>query len=335
MKKNELCHLLGIEYPVIMGGLARISNAELVSAACNAGCLGVLSPVPPRQSKENPAEYLQKQIRKAKSLTNNPFGVNFPLAYEKMDLRPWVETAQKEEVKVATTSGGDPGRIAPLLKSLGMKVLHVVSTVKQGQKAEVQGCDAVITQGFEAGGIGSRQELTTMVLVPQLVDALKIPVVAGGGIADGRGFAAALALGAQGVQMGTRFLATKECCIDDRYKQALVKAQDTDTMMIRRETVPSRVMINACVKKIIEMEKMGVGDKNIEDFINDSWSPELDIAQRFVGFGQVAGLIHDIPGIKEMIERIIEDAERIMRGLHLSRQEKRRKFKHNPVFSKK
>lgn len=315
MKRTRLCDLLGIEHPIIMGAMARITEAGIVSAVSDAGGLGVLSPAPPRDSDEEPAAYLRKEIRKVKSLTDRPFAVNFPMPHPDVDVLPWIDAALEEGFPIATTSGGNPARLAAVLQGRGVKVLHVVGTVRQAQKAEASGCDAVITQGFEAGGIGSRQELTTLVLVPQIVDAVKIPVVAGGGIADARGYVAAIALGAEGVQMGTRFLATEECIIDHAYKQAVLNAGDTDTVMVRRETIPSRAMRNEAINRIIEMEKAGADPAEIDAFINARWAPEGDINQRFIGFGEAAGLIHEIVPVKELIQTIVKEADRILDGM--------------------
>jgi len=310
--KTRITDLLGIEYPIIKGPMARISVAGLVSAVSNAGGLGVLSPAPPRDRAEEPETYIRDQIRQIKSLTDKPFAVNFPMPHPGLDIRPWVDAALAEGFPIATTSGGDPARVVPILKSAGVKTLHVVGSVRQAQKAEAQGCDAVITQGFEAGGIGSRYELTTFVLVPQVADAVEIPVVAGGGVADARGFVAALVLGAEGVQIGTRFLATKECIIDEEYKQALVNANDTSTVMIRRETIPSRVMRNETVDEIIEMDKSGAGEDEIMAFIDSRWSPELDLNRRFIGFGEDAGLIHEVLTVRELIDGLMKEAGSIL-----------------------
>jgi NAD(P)H-dependent flavin oxidoreductase YrpB (nitropropane dioxygenase family) len=310
--KTRVTELLGIEYPIIKGPMARISVAGLVAAVSNAGGLGVLSPAPPRDSAEEPLTYIQDQIRRIKSLTDKPFAVNFPMPHPGIDIRPWVDAALTEGFPIATTSGGDPARVVPVLKSAGVKSLHVVGSVRQAQKAEEQGCDAVITQGFEAGGIGSRYELTTFVLVPQVADAVGIPVVAGGGIADARGFVAALVLGAEGVQIGTRFLATKECIIDEQYKQALIDAKDTSTVMIRRDTIPSRAMRNEAIEEIIEMDRTGTSEDEIMAFIDSRWSPDINLNRRFIGFGEDAGLIREVLTVREVIEGIMKEADAVL-----------------------
>ncbi len=219
--------------------MTHISEAGLASAISNAGGLGVFTPFPSRQAETPSFDYLKSEIKSIKSLTDRPFAINFPMPRMGKNILPMVEAAIKEEFSMATTSGGEPALVVPMLKSAGVKVPHVVSTIRQARLAEEQGCDAV-----------------------------KIPIIAGGGIADARGFVAALALGAEGVHMGTRFLATKECVIDEHYKQALIKVKDIDTLMLHRESVPTRYYRNQTTEKVLEMERAGTSKQEVNAFLS-------------------------------------------------------------------
>jgi 2-nitropropane dioxygenase. len=230
---TKLCDILGIEYPIIQGGMAWVATAELAAAVSNAGGLGIIG------AGNATGEFVREQIKKARALTDKPFGVNVML------MSPFAEDVMKvvyeEKVPVITTGAGNPGKYIDKLKGAGIKVLPVVPSVALAKRMEKEGVDAVIAEGTESGGhIG---ELTTMVLVPQVVDAVKIPVIAAGGIADGRGLVASLVLGACGVQMGTRFVASVECTVNENYKRAIVKAKDRDTIVTGRPTGhPVRVL---------------------------------------------------------------------------------------------
>ncbi|TET40182.1 MAG: enoyl-[acyl-carrier-protein] reductase FabK, partial [Dehalococcoidia bacterium] len=255
MKRTRICDLLGIQYPIIQGGMTWIANAELAAAVSNAGALGLVSPNAGMKLEGNVVEHLKGQIRKAKSLTDKPFGVN--LAVRIPEMKELIDVIIEEGIKVVTTSAGDPALYTPFLKERGGKVLHVVSSVSHAKGAERSGVDAVIAEGYEAGGHNGFDELPTMVLVPQVVDAVDIPVVAAGGIADARGFAAALALGAEGVQMGTRFVATHECVAHPNFKEGIVKATDTGTVITGRKLGPARVLKGEFTSKLLELEARG------------------------------------------------------------------------------
>lgn len=249
MKRTRICDLLGIEYPIIQGGMTWIANAELAAAVSNAGALGIVSPNAGMKLEGNVVEHLRSQIRKAQSLTDRPFGVNLPLQIP--EIKELIDVLMAEGVKVVTTSAGSPALYTGVLKEGGVKVLQVVASVRHALSAERHGVDAVVAEGYEAGGHNGFDELPTMVLVPQVVDAVSIPVVAAGGIADARGFVAALALGAEGVQMGTCFVTTKECVAHQNFKDGIVNASDTGTVITGRKLGPARILKNEFASKIL------------------------------------------------------------------------------------
>jgi len=275
MRENPVCHLFGIRYPIVQGGMLGISCPELAAAISNAGGLGMLSGV-------KPVNELRAEIRQTRELTNKPFGVNLPLHDVKERALEIVEAIVKERVKVVATSAGSPQICTKPLKNAGIVVMHVVSTVDHALAAEAAGVDVVVASGVEAGGFVGRYEITTLVLVPQVVDAVKIPVIAAGGIGDARGFVAALALGAQGIQMGTRFIATKDCPVADDYKQAIVRARDNSTEIVGRGGAPARC------------------------FRTESLTVESSNSQTPYSAGQVAGLIRDIPTVAELINSLVK-----------------------------
>lgn len=301
----NICELLGIEYPIIQGAMAWIADASLASAVSNAGGLGIIA------SGNAEAEWVRSEIRKTKELTQKPFGVNVML------LNPHAENIIdvicEEGVAVVTTGAGNPGKYIPKLKEQGIKVIPVVASVALAIRVERVGADAVIAEGQEGGGhIG---EATTMALVPQVVDAVKIPVIAAGGIADGRGIAAAYMLGARGVQVGTRFLVAKECTISQNYKDMILKAKDTDTVATGRSTGhPVRVLKNKLAREILSMEKQNVDPAEIEKFGTGTLRAAVkdgDVVNGSVMSGQIAGLVNKEQTAKEMIEEMFEEAEAV------------------------
>ncbi len=309
MLKTKICDLLNIEYPIIQGGMAWVSTAELAVAVSNAGGLGIIA------AGNAPAEFIRNEIRKAKEITQKPFGVNL------MFLSPFIDevvkTVLEERVPVITTGAGNPGKYISSFKERGMKIIPVIPSVSLARRLERQGVDALIAEGTESGGhIG---ELTTMVLVPQVVDAVDIPVIAAGGIADGRGLVAALALGAEGVQIGTRFVCASECTVHSAWKEAFLKAKDRNTVVTGRPTGhPVRVLKNKLSKEferledarapIEEYEKLGEGRLK-EAAING------DIDFGSVMAGQIVGMVNEILPAREIIERIMTDAEKVMNRL--------------------
>ena len=252
---TRICKLLGIEYPIFQGGMAWVATAELAAAVSNGGGIGFIA------AGNAPADVVREQIHKAKSLTDKPFGVNV------MMMSPFVEEVMQviieEKPAAVATGAGNPGKYIPALKEAGIKVMPVVASVAMAKKMEKDGADAVIAEGTEAGGhIG---ELTTMVLVPQVADAVEIPVVAAGGIADSRGAVAAFALGADGIQVGTRFICSCECIAHENYKQAVVKAKDRDAVVTGRSTgAPVRALKNKLTREYDRLEKSGASFEEIE-----------------------------------------------------------------------
>lgn len=309
MIKTRLCELLNIEFPIFQGGMAWIADADLASAVSNAGGLGIIA------AGNAPAEIVRSEIRKAKSLTDKPFGVNIML------LSPYAEEIAKvvceEKVAVVTTGAGNPGKYMDMWKESGIKVIPVVPSVALAKRMERSGADAVIAEGHESGGhIG---ELTTMALVPQVVDAVSIPVVAAGGIADGRGLLAALSLGAVGVQMGTRFLVAKECNVHQNYKNKVLSAKDIDSVITGLSTGhPVRSIRNKFTRELLNIEKQGLDPDIFEQKAAGSLkraAVDGDIDFGSIMAGQISGLVKKEQTCKEIIEEIIEEAINVYKGL--------------------
>lgn len=306
MLRTRLCDVLNIDYPIIQGGMAWVATAELAAAVSNAGGLGIIG------AGNAPGEFVKEQVKKARSLTKRPFGVNVML------LSPFAEDVMQvvyeEKVPVITTGAGNPGKYVDKLKDAGIKVLPVVPSVALAKRMERDGVDAVIAEGTESGGhVG---ELTTMTLVPQVVDAVDIPVVAAGGIADGRGIVAALALGADGIQMGTRFVASKECTVNQKYKDAIVKAKDRDAVVTGRSTGhPVRVLKNELTREYEKLEKQHVETEILEKLGTGKLKAAAidgDVKQGSVMSGQIAGMIHDIKPCKQIIDDIMNETDGLL-----------------------
>ncbi len=301
----NISELLNIKYPIIQGAMAWIADCRLAAAVSNGGGLGIIA------GGGADGQWLREQIREARTLTDKPFGVNIML------LSPFVEeqisVACEEGVRVVTTGAGNPGKYIPRLKEHGIIVIPVVPSVAFAQRVERAGADAVIAEGQEAGGhIG---ELTTMALVPQIVDAVSIPVIAAGGIADGRGICAAYMLGAKGVQVGTRFVVARECRASQNYKNAIIKAKDTDTVATGRSTGhPVRVLKNRLSREVLALEKKGGDEKEIERLCTGSLRNaviEGDTEWGSVMSGQIAGLVDKEQPAAEIIREMFEEAEKI------------------------
>ncbi len=309
MIKSPVCDKLGIKYPIFQGGMAWASNYELASSVSNAGGLGIIG------AGQMPPELLVQEIKKAKDNTDKPFGVNLILYLTYID--ELVDAVIQEGVPVVTTGAGNAGPYIKKFHDAGIKVIPVIPSSALAKRVEKAGADAVIAEGTESGGhIG---ELTTMTIVPQVVDAVSIPVIAAGGIADYRGFAAALCLGAGGIQMGTRFLATKECHIHQNWKDSVVKASDRDTVVTGRPTGhPVRVLKNRLAKMFLELEekcapaseyeKLGTGKLKAA-------SVDGDVEMGSLMSGQIAGLIKEEKTVKEVIEEIVSQAEDFMKNM--------------------
>ena len=318
MKHTRLCDLLGIDYPIIQGGMVWIASAELAAAVSNAGGLGLISPNAGMSRNGDQVENLKKQIEIAKGLTSKPFGVNLPIL-NNPQIEALVDAVIKAGVKVVVTAAGNPALYTSRFKEAGIKVLHLVAAVRHAQSAEKRGVDAVIAEGYEAGGHNGLDELTTLTLVPQVVDAVAIPVVAAGGIADARGVVAALALGAEGVQMGTRFVATRECGAHQNFKDAIVKASDTDTAITGRKLGPTRILKNEIAAKLLDMEATGASAEELLAFIGSSRSRtgqfEGDLANGEAYCGSIAGMIKEIKSVAEIIRNIVDDYDAVLARL--------------------
>lgn len=317
MNRTRLCDLLGTEYPIIQGGMTWVANAELAAAVSNAGALGIISPNAGMKLEDDVVEHLRGQIRKAKALTDKPFGVN--LAVQIPEMKELINVLIEEGIKVVTTSAGNPALYTGLFKEAGIKVLHVVASVRHAKGAERSGVDAVIAEGYEAGGHNGFDELPTMVLVPQVVDAVAIPVVAAGGIGDARGFVAALALGAEGVQMGTRFVATHECVAHQNFKDGIVKATDTGTVITGRKLGPSRVLKGEFGTKLLEVEARGATPEELLVFIGiaRSRTGELDgdMVDGEAYCGAIAGMLKEIVSAGDVVRSIVEGYSEVVAKL--------------------
>ncbi|MGI6119584.1 MAG: enoyl-[acyl-carrier-protein] reductase FabK [Desulfosporosinus sp.] len=304
MIKTKIVELIGIEYPIFQGGMAWVSTGELVAAVSQSGGLGIIG------SGQASADWLRKEIRKVKAVTQKPYGVNIML------MSPFVNEVMQvileERVPVITTGAGNPGKYVPMLKEVGTKVIPVVASVALAKRLEKAGVDALIAEGMESGGhIG---EIGTFPLVSQVVDAVKIPVIAAGGVVDGRGLVAALALGAEGVQLGTRFMCAEECTIPTLIKERIIKAKDRATVVTGRSTGhPVRCLDNRFTRQIAqyerdgmppeEIEKLGVGKSRLA-FV------EGDIENGSVMAGQIAGAVKRIEPAAQIIQDIMQSAER-------------------------
>lgn len=304
--KTRITELLGIEYPIIQGGMAWVAEYHLAAAVSNAGGLGLIG------AASAPPEVVREQIRKTKELTHKPFGVNVMLMNPNAD-----EVAQivvEEGVKVVTTGAGNPAKYMALWKSAGVKVIPVVASVAMAKLMQRGGADAVVAEGMESGGhIGSA---TTMTLVPQVVDAVDIPVIAAGGIADGRGFAAAFMLGAEAVQLGTRFCVASEAITHDNYKERIIKAKDIDSEVTgMSHGHPIRCIRNSMTKEYLRLEKEGAGFEELEYLTLGSLRKaviEGDVVNGTVMAGQIAGMIHKKQSCAEIIQEIMSEGSKLL-----------------------
>ncbi|MGN0027644.1 MAG: enoyl-[acyl-carrier-protein] reductase FabK [Clostridium sp.] len=302
---NNICSLLNIKYPIFQGGMAWVSDSSLAAAVSNAGGLGIIA------GGNAPASFVREEIIKAKELTDKPFGVNIMLLSENAD--ELSDIVIEEGVKVVTTGAGNPGKYIEKWKKAGIRVIPVVASVALAKRMERAGADAIIAEGCEAGGhIG---KLTTMVLLPQVVDSVNIPVIAAGGIGDGRGVAAAFILGAKGVQLGTRFLVANECTIHDNYKEAVINAKDIDTVVTGRPTGhPVQVIKNKLAREYINLEKKNVSLVEIEELGRGALKKAVkdgDMENGSIMAGQISGLIRKKQSARDIIEEIFFEYEKI------------------------
>lgn len=308
---SRVCSLLGIKYPIIQGGMAWIATSELAAAVSNAGGLGIIA------AGNAPAEIVEQEIIKIKELTDKPYGVNVMLMSPFVD--DVMEVIYKYRVPIITTGAGNPGKYMEKLKGMGTKIIPVVPSIALAKRMEKNGADAVIVEGTEAGGhVG---EITTMVLVPQIADAVNIPVIAAGGIVDGRGIAASFALGAEAVQVGTRFICSDECIAHENYKNAILKAKDRDAVVTGRSTGhPVRVIKNKLVKEMAQLEKENADVEKIEELGVGALRKaaiEGDAQNGSVMSGQVAAMVKEIKPCKDIIEEMMSQAEKVIKSLSI------------------
>ena len=299
MKHNQVCKLLGIRYPILQGGMLWLAGAELAVSVSNAGGLGILSPYAGMDEDADPRENLHLQIRQTGKLTDKPFGINIPLDLPTSGLL--IDTALRENVKIVVTAAGSPRLFTEVLHSAGILVLHVVSSVSQARSAESCHVDAIIAEGFEAAGRIGRSEMSLFSLIPQVAGAVSVPLIAAGGIVDGKGIAAAMALGADGVQLGTRFVASEECLAHPNYKRAIVEAGDSDTIVMRDGLIPVRVL------------KSGFSTGNLRQSTGRSRSRraqiEGDLAEGDAYAGSSAGLIKEILPAAVIVENLMRTSK--------------------------
>ena len=306
--QTEVTRLLGIEYPIFQGGMAWVAEYHLVAGVSEAGGLGLIG------AASAPADWVRDQVRKAKELTDKPFGVNIML------MSPYADEVAKviveEGVKVVTTGAGNPEKYMKMWKEAGVKVIPVVASVALAKRMERCGADALVAEGCEAGGhIG---ESTTMVLVPQIVDAVSIPVIAAGGIADGRGIAAAFMLGAKGVQMGTHFVVTDESQVHENYKERIIKAKDIDSRVTGRTTGhPVRALRNDMTRKYLELENAGAEFEELEKLTLGGLRKavvEGDVKNGSVMAGQIAGMVKERMSCKDLIQKLVTETDALIGG---------------------
>lgn len=303
MFQNRITQLFGIQYPIVQAGMIWASGWRLASAVSSAGALGVLG------AGSMYPEVLREHIRKCKAATDKPFGVNLPLLYP--DLDQHIRVLLEEGVKIVFTSAGNPRTWTSHLKSHGITVVHVVSSSKFARKAEEAGCDAVVAEGFEAGGHNGREETTTMVLIPAVAGAVSIPVLSAGGIATGRQMLAAMVLGAEGVQVGTRFVASEEASSHLAFKQAVVHAAEGDTQLSLKKLTPVRLLKNRFFEQVAEAEKRGATEEELKALLGRARAKkgmfEGDLDEGELEIGQVSALLDDILPAAQIVENMWEE----------------------------
>lgn len=310
MRNNKICRLLGIEYPILQGGMAWVATAELAAAVSNAGGLGIIG------AAHMPADVLRDEIRRTKAGTDKPYGVNIML--RSPFLADVMQVVIDEKVPVITTGAGNPSEYIPALQAIGAKIIPVVASVALAKRLERTGVDAIIAEGMESGGhIG---EVTTMALVPQVVDSVSIPVIAAGGIADSRGVVAAFALGAQGIQIGTRFVAATECVAHINYKEALLKAKERSTVVTGASTGhPVRVLGNQLTKEYLQLEKSGAPQEELEKLGAGRLrmaARDGDVKFGSVMVGQIAGMVGGIKTVEEIIQELVRGVPQVMADIN-------------------
>jgi nitronate monooxygenase len=315
--KTRITELFGIEHPIIQGGMHYVGFAELAAAVSNAGGLGIITAL----TQPTP-ERLANEIRRCREMTDKPFGVNltFLPALASPDYPGYVRAIVEGGVKIVETAGRNPEPVLPALHTAGVKVIHKCTSVRHSLKAQAIGCNAVSVDGFECGGHPGEDDVPNFILLPRAAEELRIPFVASGGMADGRSLVAALALGADGINMGTRFIATREAPVHDNVKQAIVAASELDTRLVMRPLRNTeRVLHNAAVDRLLEKERTLGSKLTIQDLIPEVAGvyPRImrdgDVEAGAWSCGMVTGLIHDVPTVKELIDRIMAQAESLIR----------------------
>ncbi len=312
MFKTPLCNLFGIEYPIILGGMLWVGKADLTAAVSEAGGLGIMGAGGMR------IDEIESEIAIIKEKTQKPFGVNIPLV--RPDSEEMINVSIENGAAIITTSSGSPKKFTRMIQDRGCRVIHVVANVKFAKKSAEAGVDAVAAEGYEAGGHNGHDEITTMALIPQVSSAVQIPVIAAGGISDGRGLVAALALGAQGVQMGTRFLATHESAAHDKYKDAVIRMADDETSITGRTTIgPTRAIKNKLTAMIVDAEKGGATPEELFELIGEGRSIkaciEGDCEEGSMYCGQIGGHIKNLKSAKQVVEDVITEAKLVITSL--------------------
>ena len=300
---NRITDLFNIKYPIIQGGMIWCSGWELASAVSNAGGLGLIG------SGSMYPDVLREHIQKCKKATEKPFGVNVPLLYPQTD--DHIKIILEEGVKIVFTSAGNPKKYTNYLKENGVTVVHVIANVKFAKKCEEAGVDAIVAEGFEAGGHNGFEETTTMVLIPQIKKAISVPLIAAGGIGSGRSMLAAMALGAEGVQIGSRFAASLESSAHENFKSAIINAGDGDTQLVMKKVVPVRLIKNEFFQKIKQAEDKGASPEELKEILGRARAKkgmfEGDLQEGELEIGQVSGYINEIKSVSNIIKEIIEE----------------------------
>ena len=313
--QNRITKLFGIQYPIIQAGMIWCSGWELASAVSNAGGLGIIG------AGSMYPDILRVQIQKCKQATEKPFAVNLPLLYPDIDKH--IATIIQERVPIVFTSAGNPAVWTEMLKNEGIKVVHVVSNEKFARKAEACGVDAIVAEGFEAGGHNGREETTTLVLIPQVANAVKIPVIAAGGIGSGKTMLAAMALGAEAVQIGSRFVATHESSAHQKFKQAVVDAKDGSTQLSLKKLTPVRLIKNKFWEQISAAEMSGASSEVLAQMLGRARAKkgmfEGDLEEGELEIGQISGYINEIKPAAKIVEEIVMEYNEVLSGLEVNR----------------
>ena len=308
---NRITELFNIKYPIIQAGMIWCSGWELASAVSNVGGLGLIG------SGSMTSEILREQIKKCKASTDKPFGVNIPLLFPSSD--EFIKIVIEEKVPIVFTSAGNPAKYTSLLKQQGIKVVHVIANVKFAKKCEEAGVDAVVAEGFEAGGHNGKEETTTLVLIPMVREAIKIPLIAAGGIGTGSGMLAAMALGAEGVQIGSRFVASEESSAHENFKQKVIEAKDGDTQLTLKRIVPVRLIKNKFFNEVDEMENKGASTEQLSEILGKGRARigmfEGDVDEGELEIGQISGLIREIKPAGKIVEEIMSEFYKVKNEL--------------------